>query len=79
MDEASTKKRSPCLPASLTHELRQGWTVLLAVFCVQFLVVGYSYSFGVIYVIMKDYYGSSATATSWVSGLQTVLRFGFGM
>ena len=79
LDEADAEKPTALTEeTSLTAELKQGWVALVAVFGVNLLVVGYTRTFPVLYMAIREIFGSSATATSWVSGLQTLLRMCLG-
>ena len=57
----------------LLLELRHGWVPLFAVFCSNFVILAAQKTFPVLYVVLREQYQSSATETSWLSGLLTLL------
>ncbi|WAR07480.1 MOT12-like protein [Mya arenaria] len=43
-----------------------GWVVTFAALCTTFIVDGISFSFGVFYIELLDYFGESRSLTSWI-------------
>ena len=52
-----------------------GWMVVMASFFLQALSVGNTYSFGVIYVELLDYYNETESVTAWIGSLQAALLY----
>ncbi|ELU17303.1 hypothetical protein CAPTEDRAFT_93436 [Capitella teleta] len=55
-----------------------GWMVVFGCSFMHFLLGGYSRSFAVTYVEIREKFGSSAAITSWIGGINVGLRFFLG-
>lgn len=53
-----------------------GWMCVVGCALMQFLVVGFSRSYGLIYMQLREQFDSSAALTAWVGGATIAIRFG---
>ena len=52
-----------------------GWLVVFASFLLQVLTIGITYTFGVIFVDLLDYFKESQSSTAWIGSIQPALLY----
>ena len=52
-----------------------GWVVVLASFTLQALTIGITYTFGIMYVELLEYFQASRSATAWIGSIQPCLLY----
>ena len=62
------------LPISANN--RKGWILTGVIFVLFFIIAGLPKCFSIFYMDLLEKFDSSATATGWIIGAQSLLRFG---
>ena len=57
---------------------KYGWLLTGVIFLLFFIITGLTRCFLIIYLELLDRFGSSASATGWLVGAQSLLRYGLG-
>lgn len=52
-----------------------GWFVVMASFTLQALTIGITYTFGVIFVDLLDYFKEGQSTTAWIGSIQPCLLY----
>lgn len=56
-----------------------GWVVVASSFILQGLTIGITYTFGVIFVDLLEYFGESQSTTAWIGSIQPALLYFTGI
>uniref|UniRef100_A0A182KBF9 Major facilitator superfamily (MFS) profile domain-containing protein n=1 Tax=Anopheles christyi TaxID=43041 RepID=A0A182KBF9_9DIPT len=62
--EGDTKKKQPKIPDG-----GYGWVIVFSSFMISLIMDGVSFSFGLIYTELLDYFGESKSKTAWIGSL----------
>ena len=52
-----------------------GWAVCFASFLLQLLTIGITYTFGILFVDLLEYFGESEATTAWIGSIQPCLLY----